>query len=140
MASGGSVTLWIERLKAGGEQTQQAAQKVWERYYPALLRLARRNLGNASVRVADEEDVVVNAFERFFRAAGEGRFPRLEDRDDLWQILLMLTERAASNQRRDGARQKRGGGAVRGKGGIRLRILHLLQSALRGRIGADLKG
>jgi len=35
-------------------------------------------------RVADEEDVVLAAFERFDHGVASGRFPKLNDRDDLW--------------------------------------------------------
>ena len=36
-------------------------------------------------RLADEEDVALSAFDSFCRGAEQGRFPRLDDRDDLWQ-------------------------------------------------------
>jgi len=75
-----------------------------------MLHAARRRLAGASRRVADEEDVVVVAFERFLRGVREGRFPRLADRDDLWAILFTLTDRVALRQVRDQTREKRGGG------------------------------
>ena len=53
--------------------------------------------------------MVVVAFEKFLRYAQEGRFPRLDDRYDLWQVLLMVTEQAACDQRRTLAADKRGG-------------------------------
>src|SRR5262249_15219134 len=34
-------------------------------------------------RPADQEDVALSAFDSFYRAAEQGRFPRLHDRDDL---------------------------------------------------------
>ena len=45
----------------------------------------------------------------------EGRFARLEDREDLWQVLVMLTERKAIGLRRRVQAEKRGGGQVRGE-------------------------
>jgi DNA-directed RNA polymerase specialized sigma24 family protein len=47
--------------------------------------------------VADEEDVALSAFDSFFRRAQEGRFPRLADRHDLWQLLVVIAARKASN-------------------------------------------
>jgi len=64
--------------------------------------------------VADEHDVVQSAFDGFFRGVKQGRFPRLDDRDDLWQVLVMLTDRKAVDHRRRSLADKRGGGAVRG--------------------------
>ena len=107
----GSVSRWILNAKNGDEA---AAQQLWERYYSRLVRHARRKLQDMPRRVADEEDVVLNAFESFYRAAEENRFPQLEDRNDLIQILLMLTSRKAINEKERQRATKRGGGAVRG--------------------------
>jgi DNA-directed RNA polymerase specialized sigma24 family protein len=65
--------------------------------------------------VADEEDVALSAFDTFCRGAEQGRFPRLDDRNDLWRLLVVLTARKASHQVRDELRAKRGGGQVRGE-------------------------
>ena len=46
--------------------------------------------------MADEEDVALSAFKSFVRAVQEDRFLKLDDRDDLWQILVMLTLRKAT--------------------------------------------
>jgi RNA polymerase sigma factor (sigma-70 family) len=107
-----SVTHWIGELKAGHET---AANELWNRFYARLIGLARKKLRAAPKRAADEEDVVVSAFETFFRRTREGQFPRLDDRDDLWQLLVAITERKAFNQMRDQGRLKRGGGKVRGE-------------------------
>jgi len=109
MPSDGSVTFWIERLKAG---EPKAAQQLWEGYFDRLVRLARARLRAAPRRAADEEDAALSAFDSFCRGAAEGRFPRLHDRDDLWQLLVLLTARKASNMVRDERRLRRGGGKV----------------------------
>src|SRR3954466_6105923 len=106
---GGSVTRWLGDLKAGD---QAAAQKLWERYFASLVRLAQAKL-RCSRRVAeDEEDAALSAFGSFCASAAKGRFPRLDDRDDLWHILVTLTRRKAADQTRRQQRQKRGGGRV----------------------------
>ena len=46
----------------------------------------------------DEEDVVVNAFDSFFRAARDNRFERLQDRADLWRVLAMLVAPPSQTQ------------------------------------------
>jgi hypothetical protein len=58
---------------------------------------------------ADEEDVVLSAFDSFCKGAEQGRFPQLLDRDDLWQVLMVLTVRKAINQAKRERRRKRGG-------------------------------
>ena len=79
------------------------------------MRLARRKLGASPRRVADEEDVAVAAFASFCEAIEAGRFSRLDDRDDLWQVLIVLTQREAIDQIRQLHAEKRGAGAVRGE-------------------------
>lgn len=112
MSAQGSITLLMRQLQAG---ESVAATALWDRYYERLVRLASQKLGGASRRVADEEDAVVVAFRAFLKGVEEGRFPKLEDRDDLWQVLVMLTARKASSQRQHAERRKRGEGVVRGE-------------------------
>jgi DNA-directed RNA polymerase specialized sigma24 family protein len=112
MSSERSVTYWIAQLKAGDPV---ATQKLFERYFEQLCRFARAKLRAASRRVADQEDVALSAFNSFYVAAAEGRFPQLFDRDDLWRILLAITARKAAGHIRHAHRQKRGGGKLRGE-------------------------
>jgi DNA-directed RNA polymerase specialized sigma24 family protein len=115
MSSPGSVSRRIADLKAGN---QAAAGELCKRYFEDLVRLARKKLRGASRRVADEEDVVVDVLDSLCRAARRGRFPLLTDRDDLWRLLTVLTERKAANQVKRDAARKRGGGNVRGGSGF----------------------
>jgi DNA-directed RNA polymerase specialized sigma24 family protein len=108
-ASEGSVTYWIHLLKAGD---QAAVQKIWEGYYRRLVGLARSRLWGPRGAV-DEEDVAVNVLDSFFRAAAAGRFPDLRDRHDLWQLLVVITQRKACNQAKRECSPKEGGGKVR---------------------------
>jgi DNA-directed RNA polymerase specialized sigma24 family protein len=60
----------------------------------------------------------LTAFDSFCRAAEQGRFPRLDDRNDLWQLLVLLTDRRAIDQRRRGLAARHGGGLVRDEGAL----------------------
>jgi DNA-directed RNA polymerase specialized sigma24 family protein len=80
-----------------------------------LVVLARARLRGTPRRAADEEDVALSAFDSFCRHAEQGRFPQLLDRDDLWQLLVMLAARKAVDLARHENRQKRGGGQVVGE-------------------------
>src|SRR5262249_39582276 len=109
MTSHGSITGWIHQLKAGD---RAAAQKLWEGYFHRLVALARQRLRHAPRRVADEEDAALSAFNSFCRGAEQGRFPRLLDRDGLWQLLVLITVRKAGGQAQRERSSKRGGGKV----------------------------
>jgi DNA-directed RNA polymerase specialized sigma24 family protein len=109
---GGSVTAWIGDLKTGGDA---AVQPLWERYFEQLVQLARKQLRGAGHADCDDEDAALGAFDSFCRGVKNGRFPRLEDRDDLWRILVVLTRRQVADQIRHGMAQRRGGGKVCGE-------------------------
>ncbi len=109
MSAAGSVTHWIEQLKAGD---RRAAQPLWENYFRLLVEHARWKLAGLPRRAADEEDVALSAFDSFCRGAAQGRFPQLDDRQDLWQLLVLLTDRKAINLVHHERRLKRGGDKV----------------------------
>jgi len=110
-----SISQWIAGVRRGDDR---AAEALWQRYFTRLVLLARRRLGDTPRRAADEEDVALSAFASFCRAAEEGRFPGLSDRDDLWRLLIVLTARKAVDLKRREGRVKRGGGAIRGPSAI----------------------
>ena len=106
---GNSVTQWIKALKLGD---QSAAQGLWEAYFRRLVGLAHARLRDAPRRIADEEDVALSAFDSFCRGAVAGQFHRLDDRHDLWQILVLITVRKAVDLRNYEGRRSRGRGRV----------------------------
>ena len=55
------------------------------------------------------------AFTAFFQGIEQQRIPKLDDRDDLWQVLLMLAERRAADLVRREKAQRRGTGTIRGE-------------------------
>jgi DNA-directed RNA polymerase specialized sigma24 family protein len=111
MSSEGSITRWIGQLEAGDPA---AAQPLWDRYFQHLVKLARRKLLGAMRQAADEEDVALSAFDSFCRGLKRGRFPDLQDRDNLWKLLVVLTARKACHLLRDEQRLKRGSGQTGG--------------------------
>jgi DNA-directed RNA polymerase specialized sigma24 family protein len=105
----GSVTRFLSGLKAG---EAEAVRALWERYFADLVRLARARLRAAPRASADEEDAALSAFDSLCRGAGQGRFPQLDDRADLWRVLVMITSRKAADIVQYERRLKRGGGHV----------------------------
>jgi RNA polymerase sigma factor (sigma-70 family) len=106
MSSTGSITHLLDALKNGN---QAAAQPLWERYHSRLMGLARQVLHSSPRGHADEEDVVQNAFNSFFQGVANGRFPQLNDRDNLWRLLVVLAARRAIDQVRRERRQQPAG-------------------------------
>ena len=109
------VTQWITRLADGD---QQAAARLWEAYFDKLVRFARRKMTDLPCRAADEEDVAFSAMHSFCRGMADHRFEQLDDREDLWKILVTITARKVSAEKRRHFAAKRGGGAVRGESAI----------------------
>ena len=112
MPNVGSVTVQIERLKAGDPQ---AAEQLWRRYWRRLAGLAIKHLPPAARRVADEEDIALSAFYRLCKGVERGRFPALDDRENLWKLLASITAARIRDHKKHYTRQKRGGGQVRGE-------------------------
>lgn len=106
----GSITRCLGLIRAGD---RAAAQPLWERYFGRLVALARGRLRAAPRPVDGAEDVALSAFDSFYRRAEGGQFPKLQDRDDLWQVLYVLTVRKAINLLHHQGRKSRGGGRVR---------------------------
>ncbi len=48
-----------------------------------------------------------SAFASFYRAAEQGRFPKLSDSSDLWRLLIVITQRKINRRLRNDNRQKR---------------------------------
>jgi RNA polymerase sigma factor (sigma-70 family) len=110
-----SISHWIEKMKTGDEV---AAQRLWEHYFEQLVRLCRKWLRGHPRRAADEEDVVLSAFDTFFKGIRAGKYPNLADRNNLWKLLVVIAARKASDYVKHEAREKRGGGRVVGEAGI----------------------
>jgi RNA polymerase sigma factor (sigma-70 family) len=98
------VTYWLGQARDGDAD---AARQLWQRYFGRLVGLARVKLRNAPRGMADEEDVALSAFDSVYRGIEQDRFPQLDDRDNLWSLLVVITARKAANWKRDQGRQKR---------------------------------
>ncbi len=104
-----SVTIWLNQFKEG--QTD-AVQPLWNAYFTKMVTLARTKLGTAPRVALDEEDVVASAFFSFCEGVKDGRFPKLDSRDDLWSILFTIVVAKSASHARFEGRQKRGSGKV----------------------------
>ena len=105
----GSVTGWLNYAKSGDAD---AMSQLCERYFKRLADVARARFGGSNRVVADEEDIANSVLETLFRNFANGQFPDLQDRNDLWSLLLTITNRKVASQIRANLRQKRGSGNV----------------------------
>ena len=98
------VTLWINQLR---DADPRAAQQLWDHYCQRLYAVARKHLPAMTRRVYDEEDAAVSAFHSLCRGIAAKRFPDLDDRDNLWRLLVTITARKVSVRRRHDRRNRR---------------------------------
>ena len=112
MPESDDVSLWLQELS---QHSSRDIDVVWQEYFEKLVNFAALRLGNTPRRDADEEDIALSAMMSFYRGAKAVRFPKLDDREDVWKILLTITVRKVQKRIRHQTTQKRGGGAVRGE-------------------------
>jgi hypothetical protein len=100
----GSITQWLQRLQDG---ESDAAKEIWSRYYPRVIRLAAIQLIKSDDRSIDEEDVAQSTFRTVYLAVMNGKYPDIEDRRDLWRLLLVSTLNRVRRHYRDSRTLKR---------------------------------
>ncbi len=113
----GSITRCVLDLRNGDAA---AATLLWERYFAILVQVAKKRLARSGSTGADadEEDAALSAFVSFCTAAGEGRFPDLSDREELWRLLVVITARKVGDQVGRRRALKRGGHLLRAEGAL----------------------
>jgi RNA polymerase sigma factor (sigma-70 family) len=108
------VTHFFGQLRGGDPA---AAEALWERFFPRLVALARKALAGRPQRAADADDAAQSAFASFCLRVRAGEFA-VRDRDDLWNLLGVITRNKARAQARREAAAKRGGGRVVGEAAL----------------------
>jgi DNA-directed RNA polymerase specialized sigma24 family protein len=98
------VSLWIRQLESG---QSAAAQPLWEHFCQKLMQLAGQKLSSKLRRSYDEEDAALSAFHSLCRVISERRQADLGDRDNLWRLLVTITERKVNTRLRHEIREKR---------------------------------
>lgn len=100
----GDVTQWLNQAR---DADQAAFHQLWDRYFTVLSGFARNRIAKGNRREYDEEDAALSAFNSFFRGIKEDRFPILDDRDDLWKVLVTIATRKIRARRRKQSARKR---------------------------------
>lgn len=105
----GSITMLYQQLRAG---RGDALNDLIHRFWPRLMALANSTLAGRLQRVADAEDALQSAIISFWEQVGQGDFKLEMDRNDLWNVLGLITVRKALKLQEKERAQKRGGGRV----------------------------
>jgi DNA-directed RNA polymerase specialized sigma24 family protein len=108
-----SMLVILEKIKNGSNA--EAEEKLWSNYFSRLKLLISRQLNSKTRRVRDEEDIALSVLNSFFRGAADGLFAKMDDQQDIWQVLCMLTKRKTIDYLRMLHAQRRGGNQVRGE-------------------------
>ncbi|MBC7819147.1 MAG: HTH domain-containing protein [Planctomycetaceae bacterium] len=98
------ITQWINQLR---QSEPEAAQQLWDYYCERLYALARTKLSASARRVYDEEDAAISAFHSLCRGIAAQRYPGLNDRNNLWRLLVTITARKVTARHRHEGRDKR---------------------------------
>jgi RNA polymerase sigma factor (sigma-70 family) len=102
----GSITRWIDLFRVGNAD---AAEQIWNRYFSSIVSVARAKLGLIPSCTLDPEDIALSAFHALYRAASANRLPEIQDRNGLWQSLILITAGKVIDAKRREFSQKRGG-------------------------------
>jgi DNA-directed RNA polymerase specialized sigma24 family protein len=95
MNSVGSVSQLIADFKDGDEE---ALADLHQRYWPALVNMARKRLKQTPIRGADEEDVAQSALIGFCKTVQDQRAPDLTNRHQLLALLSHIIACKAVNR------------------------------------------
>jgi DNA-directed RNA polymerase specialized sigma24 family protein len=104
MSNDEPVTLWIDELR---NADSAAAQKLWNHFVTRLYEMGRKKLRPETRRVYDEEDAAQSAFHSVCAGIAAGRFPDVQDRNSLWQLLLTITARKVAHRHRHDRQERR---------------------------------
>ena len=84
----GSVSHWLRELKAGDGN---AVEAIWNRYYQRIVEFAIRKMKINPDRSVDGEDIAQITMHRLCFSLASGRYPLLDDRQQLWDLLVVFT-------------------------------------------------
>jgi RNA polymerase sigma factor (sigma-70 family) len=107
MSTGHSITALLSGVKGAD---RDAVDALFNRFYDRIAAISLKKLGGAPRRRFDQDDVANSAFREFLSRAAAGNFKKLENREDVWQVLTLLVGDKISDRLRHDGRKKRGRG------------------------------
>jgi RNA polymerase sigma factor (sigma-70 family) len=104
-----SVTEWLKQLREGDGA---AAARLWERYGLALRQLAKLRHRAVLGPADDEDDLAQSVFAGLWQGVTAGHMDSIQDRDELWYVLITITKHKALRRQEYQQAQKRMGKAL----------------------------
>jgi DNA-directed RNA polymerase specialized sigma24 family protein len=102
----GSVSNWLKEIKSGDVD---AVEAIWKRYYQRVVAFAIQRMKINPDCAVDGEDIAQLTMHRFCLNASSGQYPNLDDRQQLWDLLVVCTLNRIRKHLRDCNRIKRSG-------------------------------
>jgi len=100
----GSVSGWIAKMRQGDPV---AIEKLVARYFKKIANFANKRL-RRGIRVLDDgEDIAISVLQSITSNSAKGRFPNLQDRDDLWLMMIMIAQHDVIDKQRAAVRRDR---------------------------------
>lgn len=97
----------VQVIALAGQGDAQAQQRIWDQYFPQLVRLAQQRMHENFHRIGDGEDVALSVLNSFFQQIQKVSLPDVRGGDDLWRLLSRMTQRKAIDWIRFQQRHKR---------------------------------
>ncbi len=112
MTDSGTFSCLLERLRAGDEGE---IRKLWDRYFEPLKQFARHRVDARYRKTHDDEDLALSAINAFQKCLQDGRYAEVDGQNDIWRLLVAITEKKAIDHLRRQHAKKRGEGTMRGE-------------------------
>jgi DNA-directed RNA polymerase specialized sigma24 family protein len=103
LSTTGSVSLWVSELQGG---SRSPIRGLLDRYWPRLLGLAASRLRDMPHLVGYAEDVALGVFNALCCGIERGKFPNLDNRESVWQLLAVMTIRRTIDLKRKALREE----------------------------------
>lgn len=100
--SPGSVSGWIAKMRQGDSV---AIGNLVARYFGEISQFADNKL-RRGIRVSDDgEDIAISVLQSITQSTADGRFPDLQDRHDLWLLMIVIAQHAVIDRQRTALRR-----------------------------------
>lgn len=84
------MTRWISAMRMGDPD---AIRKLVERYFGRLRKLSEARIRRGKPIYEDGEDIAIQVLTSVCRKVEKGHFPDLQNRNDLWYLMIFITHR-----------------------------------------------